>query len=426
MRKSIIRQVLTGLLALGLAPTVAAAQSCPDPVKLTAGMDGPIAAVRFLADDALGGRLAGSSGERCAGDFIAARFKKIGLKPAGENGTWFQSFDLASAVNPHAPKGTGRNVVALLEGSDPKLKSEFIVIGAHYDHLGLGAFGSTSGDSTPAIHNGADDNASGVAVLLDVAQRLTRLKHPRSILFIAFSGEESGLIGSTFFSNNPYAPLTHARAMLNMDMVGRLGAGPMIVYGIGTATEWKPIVNLSAAANGIPLTLIDDGFGASDHTAFYLKDVPVLHFFTNVHGDYHKPSDDWEKIDAPGLLKVSKLVSAIAADVASKRPALTLVKGAGRPPGGAPMRGSGAYLGTIPDFTPVAKGVKISGVRDGGPGAVAGLKGGDIIIRFDNDEIADLQGMTNALNARKPGDAVRITVLRGGEEVVLNATLGKR
>ncbi|MGQ0561442.1 MAG: M20/M25/M40 family metallo-hydrolase [Gemmatimonadota bacterium] len=426
MRKSIIWQVITALLGLHAGAASLAAQSCPDAVAMTARLAGPIAAVRYLADDALEGRLAGTAGERCAGDYIAARFRQLGLTPAGDGGTYFQSFDLASAVNPHAPGGTGRNVVAVLEGSNASLRNEYIVVGAHYDHLGMGAFGSTAADRSPAIHNGADDNASGVAALLDIAAQLTQKRPPRSIVFVAFSGEESGLIGSAFYANHPHAPLTHARGMLNLDMVGRLGTGPLIVYGIGTASEWRAIVTRAAAARKLELTLVDDGFGASDHTSFYLKDVPVLHFFTNVHADYHKPSDDWEKIDTAGLATVARLVGDIARDIANRPTVLTLVKGAGRRPGTTAMRGSGAYLGTIPDFAPVARGVKLSGVRAGGPAATAGLRAGDIIIRFDDDVIADLQGMTDALNARKPGDAVRITVVRDGREIVLNATLGRR
>lgn len=426
MRKSIIRQALTASALLSAAPAVLLAQDCPDPARLTNGLEGPVAVVRYLADDALAGRLAGSPGERCAGEYIAARFAELGLQPAGDAGTWFQSFDVASAVNPHAPTGTGRNVVAVLEGSDPNLRNEYIIVGAHYDHLGLGGFGSTSGDSTPAIHNGADDNASGVAALVEVAEQLSQNKPARSVVFVAFSGEESGLIGSAFYANHPHAPLTRARGMLNMDMVGRLGDGPLIIYGTATATEWPALLERMGKTHGIEITQVGDGFGASDHTSFYLKDVPVLHFFSNVHGDYHKPSDDWEKIDVKGLTRISALITDIARDIADSEKPLTLVKGAGRPPGAASSRGSGAYLGTIPDFTPVPKGVKLSGVTSGAPGAVAGLRGGDIIIRFDDDEIADLQGMTNALNARKPGDAVRITVLRDGAEVVLTATLGRR
>jgi hypothetical protein len=423
MRKSIIRQVLTASFAIVVAALPAAAQTCPNAARLTAGLKGPIATVRYLSDDALQGRLAGSPGERCAGDFIAARFKALGLKAAGDSGTYFQSFSLAS-VTPHAPTGTGRNVVAILPGADSRLRDEYIIIGAHYDHLGMGEFGSTSTDG-PAIHNGADDNASGVAALLEAAARLKVAPRPaRSIVFIAFTGEEEGLLGSAYYANNAEL-IKRSHAMLNMDMVGRLGAGPLIVYGIGSATEWKDVVSKVAAKENVELTLLDDAYGASDHTSFYLKDIPVLHFFSNVHGDYHKPSDDWEKIDSAGLMKVSRIVTNVARAVASNNTPLTLVKGAGKPPSNA-TGGYGAYLGTVPDFTPVPKGVKLSGVRENSPAANAGLRAGDIIIAFDSTEIKDLQGMTDALRARKPGDAVRITVLRDGKEVSVDAVLGKR
>ena len=427
MRNSIILQLLTPFLLLGAATPDLAGQECPDAARLTAGHSGPIATVRYLADDALGGRLAGSPGERCAADFIASRFAALGLEPAGNNNTYFQEFPIVSAHNPHAPSGTGRNVIALLEGSDPQLKKEIVIVGAHYDHLGNGEFGSTSKEKTPAIHNGADDNASGVSVMLEVAERLARGQRPaRSVLLIAFSAEEQGLIGSNYFVNNPTVELSNARAMINLDMVGRLSQGSMIIYGIGTAREWESLVNEVTAQHNVKASLNPDGYGASDHTSFYLKDIPVLHFFTNVHGDYHNPGDDWDKIDANGLETVASMVTALASKVADAHTVITLQKGAGRAPSQTSSRGYGAYLGTIPDFSPVEHGVKIAGVSDNSPAEAAGLKGGDIIIRFDDEEIADLQAMTDALRKRKPGDAVRITVLRDGKEVVLNATLGKR
>jgi acetylornithine deacetylase/succinyl-diaminopimelate desuccinylase-like protein len=427
MRNSIVLRLLTPIVLLGTGAPAVLAQDCPDAARLTAGHAGVMATVRYLADDALGGRLAGSPGERCAGDFIAQRFAALGLKPAGVEGTYFQAFPLASTLNPHAPQGNGRNVIALLEGADPQLKNEFVVIGAHYDHLGMGLFGSTSADQQPAIHNGADDNASGVAALLDIAARLKRGPRPaRSVLFVAFSGEESGLLGSMFFAGNPTLQLTNARAMINLDMVGRLGAGPLIVYGIGTATEWEKLVRDAATAAKVNVTLQQDGYGASDHTSFYLKDIPVLHFFTNVHADYHKPTDDWQKIDAAGIDKVSAIVAAVARQAADKQTSLTLVKGVGRPPAPAGSGGYGAYLGTIPDFSPVPRGVKLSGVRENSPAAVAGLAAGDIIIRFDDTEIKDLQGMTDALRQRKPGESVKITVLRDDKEVVVTAVFGRR
>jgi hypothetical protein len=426
MHNSIILQLLTPVILLSAAVPDAYGQGCPDVTKLTAGHKGAMAAVRYLSDDALGGRLAGTPEERCAGDFIAARFAALKLKPAGSNGTYFQEFSVASVTNPHAPGGKGRNVLGMLEGSDPQLKNEFVIVGAHYDHLGMGAFGSTSKDQKPAIHNGADDNASGTAVMMEVAARLARVPRPaRSIVFMAFSGEESGLLGSAHFANNPTFTLANSKAMINLDMVGRLGKGPLIVYGIGSAEEWKQLVTAATAKEQVEVTLQDDAYGASDHTSFYLKDIPVLHLFTNVHGDYHNPGDDWEKIDAPGMEKVSSIVTTLASQAANKTTRITLRKGAGKPPTPA-SGGYGAYLGTVPDFSPVKYGVKISGTRENSPAAQAGLQAGDIIIKFDDRAIADLQGMTDALRTYKPGDKVKITVLRGDKEVVMDAVFGKR
>ncbi|MBX6366326.1 MAG: M20/M25/M40 family metallo-hydrolase, partial [Gemmatimonadetes bacterium] len=319
---------------------------------MTKGLVQPKAAIRYLADDRLGGRLAGSADERCAGDYIAAEFRRIGLEPAGDGGTYFQSLPLASAVNPHAPPGEGRNVVGLLRGSDPTLAAEAVVIGAHYDHLGHGGFGSLAPGSTE-VHNGADDNASGVGALLAVAERLAAGVRPaRSVVFVAFTGEEEGLLGSAYYAAHPVVPLEKTRAMLNMDMVGRLGTQPLLVNGTGTAVEWAGVVESAAAREGVPIAEKADGYGPSDQTSFYARDVPVLHFFTNVHGDYHKPSDDWEKIDFAGVERVARVVARVAAEVAGRAQALTVVRGVGAPPTQSSGGGYGAYLGTVPDFTP--------------------------------------------------------------------------
>ncbi len=405
----------------------AAAQTCPDGATTARGVAAPLSHVRYLADDALGGRLAGSFGERCAGIYIAAEFRRLGLEPAGEGGSFFQSHPLVSATNPHASSTeTGRNVVALLRGADPALAAEAVVIGAHYDHLGDGGqFSLAQGDRS--IHNGADDNASGVAALLDVAGRLARGPKPaRTIVFIAFSGEELGLLGSAHYAAHPAVPLERTRAMLNMDMVGRLGAGPLIVYGTDTAEEWTAAVERAAAAEGVAVRTGGDGFGASDQTSFYARGVPVLHFFTNVHEDYHRPSDEWEKVDAAGLVKVSAIVERVARDVAGRRGALTFRRSTAPPPRAASGGGYGAYLGTIPDFAPVERGVKLTGVRAGSPAEKAGIRAGDVIVRMGTMEVRDLQGLTDALRAHKPGDVVPVTVLRAGAPVTVTATLSIR
>ncbi len=356
---------------------------CPTPPAATA-VD-PTVVGEYLAADDLEGRLAGSPGARCAGDFIARQLELLGLEPAGEDGTFFQSLPLASSINPHAPSGTGRNVVALLRGDDPDRRTEIVIVGAHYDHLGRGPFGSLEPDANE-IHNGADDNASGVAALLETADRLVHRQPPaRSILFIAFTGEEFGLLGSAHYTRSPTIPLERAVAMLNLDMVGRLGTGPLIVYGIDTAAEWEELVSETAAELGLEVAFNGSGYGPSDHTSFYSSDIPVLHFFTNVHSEYHKPTDDWELIDVEGLFSVSALVAGIAERVAERPTRLTLQRTEAPPP--AREGGYGAYLGTVPDFAPVDFGVRLSGVRAGSPAEQAGMQKGDVLIRFDGAEI---------------------------------------
>jgi Zn-dependent M28 family amino/carboxypeptidase len=309
--KLLIRTVLTAAGAL-LAPTALLAQTCPDPASL-AGGPLPLSAVRYLADDVLKGRLAGSDGERCAGDFIAREFARIGLAPGGDNGTYFQSLDLASVLNPHAPGGTGRNVVATLEGADAELKREWVVVGAHYDHLGEGGGPSSLAPGERAIHNGADDNASGVGAMLWAAERLAAGPRPaRSVAFVAVTGEESGLLGSAHFVKHPTSGADPIIGMINLDMVGRLNGGTLLVFGVGTAVEWNALLEPAAARAGVAIATKTDGYGPSDHTSFYLKDVPVLHFFTNTHGDYHKPSDDWDRIDVKGLTAVAAIVADVS------------------------------------------------------------------------------------------------------------------
>lgn len=427
-----VRHIALAVLAVlpGLvAPGAAGAQSCPDAAALTRGVDPRIAVVRFLADDALEGRLAGSAGERCAGDYLASAFERLGLEPGAADGSWFQEVPLASAVNPHAQGGTGRNVVGILRGADPAVADEYIVVGAHYDHLGTGGFGSLAGGDEPQIHNGADDNASGVAALLAVAGRLTGGERPaRSIVFVAFTGEEMGLLGSARFVSAGPIDAAAMKAMLNMDMVGRLEDGALIVYGVGTAREWQPLLVTAAAEADVRMATREEGYGPSDHTSFYARDIPVLHFFTNVHGDYHRPGDDWEKIDVDGLERVGRLVARLTGELAGSRPALTLVRGAGAPPATGTTRseGYGAWLGTVPDFSPVERGVLLGGVSSGSPAETAGLRAGDVLIGIGEHEVVDLQAMTDALRAHRPGESVDIRYVREGREHTARVTLGSR
>jgi hypothetical protein len=318
------------------------------------------------------------------------------------------------------------------------LRSEYVIVGAHYDHLGFGGEGSLAPDET-AVHNGADDNASGTAAMLEIARRLSAGPRPdRSVLFIAFTGEERGLWGSARFVREPTIDLARAVAMLNLDMVGRVVDDGLTVLGVGTAAEWDEIVDRANAEMAAPLRIgkSPDGYGPSDHSSFYGEGIPVLHFLSNLHEDYHRPSDDWEKINVNGLERVSELTTRIAARLATggaDAVALTPIRQA-PPQQGAPAStsassstsggGYGPYLGTVPDMTPRDFGLRLTGVRDGSPAAAAGLRPGDVVVEFDGKPVTDIYAYTYALQAKSPGDEVVIVVERGGERVSVTATLG--
>ena len=573
--------ILPLLMALA-APVSGQSTSCPDPATLIGDVQGPLAHVRYLADDALQGREVGSWGAHCAADYIAATFQAMGLQPAGDNGTWFQGFpvrkgaavgsdnklsiseedyapgkdwiplgysasleltaplaygghglsrpgnpddrfahmDVAGRIlvvewgdpdvpsggglraDPHfkatvaagrnaaglvvlLPEGAGlpspeaeirntlaipvmavsaaraaavrqaaeagasatlqtevrpttaqaRNVVAMIPGTDAALRDEYVLVGAHFDHLGMGGEGSLEPDAR-AVHNGADDNASGTAGLLDIAARLAAGPRPaRSVVFIAFTGEEKGLWGSAHFVAEPTVDLTRAQAMLNLDMVGRLTNNTVTVFGTGTAQEWEQVADAANARLAQPLKLAysPDGYGPSDHASFTAAGIPVLHFFTNTHGDYHRPSDDWDKIDGDGIQRIATLAADIAGTLAGAgdRVATNLTKVAqerpAAPSGGESSRGYGPYFGTIPDMTPSDDfGLRITGVREGSPAEKAGLQSGDVIVEFDGKPVGDIYAYTYALRDKKPGDAVKVVVDRNGTRFTFNAVLGTR
>ena len=569
-------------LSVIAAPVAAVAQespwSCPNPPSLVGDLDGELAHVRYLADDLLEGRAVATRGERCAGDYIAARFRALGLRPAGDGDSYFQawmvrtgsaagegnSFALAggdpagftlgddwvpygfsasarvvarmtmvpveagaqlgdashaevaggamaivgTAPHPHAAapdahrvassaaamgaaalivllgesdplpsleaerraalaipviavrgaaaervraaaasgamaniapavepvRREARNVAAILPGTDPQ-GHQILVIGAHYDHLGLGGAGSLSPNAVGEVHNGADDNASGTAVLLEAARQLAGGPPlAQAILFIAFTGEERGLWGSAHYVESPLAPLEGTVAMLNLDMVGRVSDDLLTVFGTGTAEEWTDVLERANGRTRAPLDLRynSDGFGASDHSSFYARGIPVLHFFSNTHAEYHRVEDDWELVNADGMARVTDLVTAVVREVVpgSGVASLTPVEGAGNPHGvegpadGSTVRsGFAVRLGTIPDYSRESGGMAITGVRDGSPAAKAGIKGGDIIVKFGSHDIEDVYGYMYALGEFEPGDEVEIVVLRGDERLVFEVVL---
>ena len=536
---TVFAALTAGLTLVSPAVVLSAQQAidCPNVDQLTAGMDPALAHVRYLADDALEGRGAGTSGARCAAQYIADQFEAIGLEGAGPNGSYFQGFPiragavlgagstlrtpqstytltedwipfgysasgavtgtllyggdginrpgdpnneyptldltgrivvvedgdlrspssralqtgahfkasvaagqnaggmlillgegrglpdlsgetraalripvaavrgeaadrirqtarsgdrafLAASVQPRTVEA--RNVAALLPGSDPNLADEVLIIGAHYDHLGLGGEGSLDPDAFGVVHNGADDNASGTSGLIEIARRLAESdrRPARSVLFLAFTAEEKGLWGSSHYVRNPLLPIAQTVAMLNLDMIGRLEGRTLVVEGVGTAEEWTDVLRAANQAMTRPLSIATspDGFGASDHSSFYGEGLPVLHFFSNTHVDYHRPSDDWEKVDIEGLGQIVDLVSEVALDLAGvsgsdERVALTPVEpdaalAHGQASSSTTGGGYGPYLGTIPDMVPVDSGLRLTGVREGSPAADCGHQRG--------------------------------------------------
>jgi hypothetical protein len=320
-----------------------------------------------------------------------------------------------------------RNVVGWIPGRDT---TRTIVIGAHYDHLGYGGESSLSPDSA-RVHPGADDNASGVTALLDLVWHFgTRARQgerpTHNLVFCAFAGEESGLLGSSHFVDQPTRPLESIVTMINMDMVGRLRDDRLMVMGAGTAAEFKDLLAAANASFGFDLKLSDDGFGPSDHSSFYKRRVPVLAMFTGVHEDYHKPTDTWDKINVEGIERIAGYVAAIV-DSLDRRQPVTYAEAAAAPMGAiGGGAGYGAYLGTIPDYVQTEGGVLLSGVRKDGPADAAGLRAGDTIVKFDGVRIDNIYDYTYALRSRKPGQNVRITVLRDGGEQDFVVTLGRR
>jgi Peptidase family M28/PDZ domain/PA domain len=326
--------------------------------------------------------------------------------------------------------GNAANVVGLLPGSDPQLASQYVVIGAHYDHLGLGGPESLAANPEGQIHHGADDNASGTSALLELARVMaaSRGQLKRSVVFVAFSGEELGLLGSAAYTRNPPVPIAATVAMLNMDMVGRLRNRSLFIGGMGTSPVWKPLIERLNAGTGsqshFELSYGQDGFGPSDHQSFYVKDIPVLFFFTSTHDDYHKPSDTADKINAEGIAQVAEFVREIVTAIANEpeRLAFTKVKSESRPTGG----GFRVYLGTIPNYSDQADGMKLDGVRPGSPAERAGLKAGDFVTRLGKTPVKNVYDYTYALGELRGGEEVEIAIRRDGREMVLKITPEKR
>ena len=323
------------------------------------------------------------------------------------------------------------NLLYRLPGAG-SLADEAVVIGAHYDHLGHGGRGAMNPD-IDAIHNGADDNASGVAAMICAAARLAAdppsTPDRRSIVFAAFTAEELGLGGSGWYIEHPLLPLDKTVAMLNLDMVGRVREGRLQAMGTDSAVDWPALLTPLATAHGLTLQTGGDGYGPSDHMSFYTRNIPVVHLFSGSHEQYHSPDDDFPTLNLEGGGQVAALVADGALALATRSERLAYVKGTSGSPMLGDSRGYGSYLGTIPDYTTMMDptgGVLLSGVREGGPAALAGVQGGDRLVGLGRYTIENLYDMTFALRDHKPGEIVDLKVKRGEEILTLRTTLKSR
>jgi hypothetical protein len=368
-------------------------------------------------------RLVASGGGDTLGDRLAT-IEKTG-RPASSP---LRGVRLRASVAVERRRGRIANVVAIRPGSDPSLRDEAVVIGAHYDHLGRGEFGSLAPDRRGEIHNGADDNASGAAGLLELARVLgAGPPTKRSIVLTAFSGEEAGLLGSSEYVASPPIPIRDTVAMINLDMIGRLRDGRISVLGSETSPGFAELV--TEAARGLPLSieLLPGGFGPSDHSSFSAAKVPVLFFFSGTHGEYHTPDDDAPLLNVEGVVQVLEVVRRAASALADapEHPVWVEAQIPAPSPGGG--GGYGTYLGTIPAFGgPPVRGVRLQGVRGGSPAEMAGLAAGDVIVEFDGVEVGNLEDFAALLFAATPGRRVEIAYLRGEVRRRTVAILGQR
>lgn len=375
--------------------------------------------IKTLSSDSLQGRGTGTNGEKMAMAYIQAEFKKIGLEPKGDASSFTQTFPFKSGIHGTGEEGKAGNILGFLDN-----KSEStIIIGAHYDHLGNGHQGSSL-DANPQgkIHNGADDNASGVAGVIEVARyfKTNAKKEKYNFLFICFSGEELGLFGSKFFTEHPTVELSHVNYMLNMDMIGRLdpATNGLAVSGTGTSPVWENLLK-SLSTDALKIKTDSAGVGPSDHTSFYLKNIPVLHFFTGSHTDYHKPSDDWDKINYAGETEVLKLIIKLI-DQLDAQPKLTFLTTKNKSMSSA--RSFKVTMGVMPSYTSSAEGLQVDGVTDGKPAQKAGIVTGDIITQIGELLIKDIQGYMDALGKFEKGQTVPVKVKRKDEELTVNVT----
>lgn len=373
--------------------------------------------ISYLSSDELNGRRTSTNDELKAAKYIAGQFEAMQLEPMGNKGYYYDfTFKYTPKVHDTTTTGLnirkGRNVVAFLDNN----AANTVVIGAHYDHLGYGQDGNSL-DANPKdrIHNGADDNASGVAGVIELARyfRLNGINEKCNFLFMTFSGEELGLLGSKKWCENPSFPLDKINYMINMDMIGRLNDSTkkLLVYGVGTSSEWIPTIDKINTYFSIKND--SAGVGPSDQTSFYLKDIPVLHFFTGQHSDYHKPTDDANKINIAGEAQILEMIVDLVYQL-SEKPKLKFYKTATTENTKMSFK---VTMGIMPDYAFDGKGLRLDGVTDNKPASKAGLQQGDIIIELGGKPIESVQDYMKILSTYQKGDTAQVVFLRNGQRM---------
>jgi aminopeptidase YwaD len=381
---------------------------------------------RYLSSDLLQGREMGSAGDSLSRIYIRQEMQRAGLKPFTDKG--FQRFSATVPVrllitDSLASRSVSTaNVVMMLEGKDPQLKNEYVIIGAHFDHLGFGGPGSRTPD-TLAVHHGADDNASGTALMIELAKKLATDKKgfSRSIIFVAFSGEEKGLLGSKYFTEHMGIKPSDINLMVNFDMVGRMKEENFLqVGGVGTAAGLRDSVAILNDTTKLNITYTEEGTGPSDHFSFYANSIPVLFITTGAHLDYHTPSDTYDKINYDGMVKIGDLFYKVISRSANS-PARLSFREAGPKALSSPMgRKGGVTLGIMPDFAGVVKnGLRADLVTPGKPAALGGMIKGDIIKSIEGKPVKNIEEYMQRLSELKPGQTITVEVLRDGALKVL-------
>jgi hypothetical protein len=447
------------LLSIAVLVLLAPLSSRADSNTLPPGFskEGMLETVKFLAGDELKGRGLGAGELDLAAEYIARKFKEAGLKPAGDNGSWFQTWEEAFTENPppspfskggvydRPPSAKGsnppsppfdkggmgglllKNVIAVLPGSKPEFAGQSVVIGAHYDHLGMGSIGALK-ENRGKIHPGADDNASGVAVLLELARVLGRnMKPDRTVVFAAFTGEEAGKLGSKHFvKHEKRYPAEKCIGMVNLDTVGRLEKMKLLVLGAGSAREWAHIFRGAGFVAGVEIEMVSEDLDSSDQKSFQEAGVPAVQLFSGPHLDYHRPTDTADRIDPDGLVKVASVAREVIEYLAGREASLTA---AGKPvekSDAGPTKERKVRLGTIPDFAYKGEGVRLSGVVPGSPAESAGLKEGDVIIRIIAAPVKSLKDLSEILRTLTAGERISITFMREGKEMKVETEVKER